>query len=295
MMKLLLCSALLLPLYISAETALVIYVQPGGGFKMLTEGGNTGGAGIVQFQQAAEKPLAIQLLPDGTAQCENGMLSVASFSLSFRHAISSEKLLCGASWHLESVSRQRWINLQPEISFKGERRALMQLASATRLQIGHLRAHTVGNSASTSPIYLDLSAIDSDASVLSARFDKPALGFGEVGDTRDALASARLRITKTALATSNALPYRLGFESTQQSNNQWQLRTPSGEESMPYHIIIAGKSIVPSDRIYGQLPAGEVTSEEIEIQFRLEGKQTRGMAAGTRLTDRLTAVITPEG
>lgn len=295
MIKLLLCSVLLLPLLVSAETALVIYAQPGGGFKMRTEGGNHGGAGMLQFQQAAGKPLAIQLIPDASAQCENGALSVASFVLSFRYVASTEKLFCGKSAHLESVSRQRWVSLQPEISFKGNKRTLIKLASATRLQIGHLIAQATGEAVITSPLYLDLSAIQSDASVLSARFDKPTLGFGEVGDTRDALASARLRITKTALATSNALPYKLNFESTQQSDNQWQLRAPSGEESMPYHIIIAGKRIAPSDKLYGQLPAGEVTSEEIEIQFRLEGKQIRGMAAGTRLTDRLTAVITPEG
>jgi len=295
MIKLLLCSVLLLPLVVRAETALVIYAQPGGGFKILTEGGNTGGAGMLQFQQAAGKPLAIQLIPDASAQCENGALRVASLVLSFRYVASTEKLFCGESAHLENVSRQRWVSLQPEISFKGDKRALLQLASATRLQIGHLIAQTTGEAVITSPIYLELSAIQSDASVLSARFDKPALGFGEVGDTRYALASARLRITKTALATSNALPYKLNFESTQQSDNQWQLRAPSGEERMPYHIIIAGKRITPSDKLYGQLPAGEVTSEEIEIQFRLEGKQSRGMAAGTRLTDRLTAVITPEG
>lgn len=286
---------LLAPLAVLANGAIVIQPQLNGSLRLFNEGQHSGGSsGSLSLLQPANKAVILQLLPTGDGSCENNELIAGSLTLSIHSSSPGTQLRCGQPLQLAASPQDRRIHFQATASSRARRSALMRQAISPRVQLGSFSFSVEGENSILIPLYLDLRVLQETASTISASFDKSALIFGEVGPFKDTKSSVRLRLTKTDMANAEPLSYKLSFESIQQQHNEWRLRSTPGEDFVPYKITVADVTIAPDGIYRGILPAGEVSSAQLEVQFILLGKEIRGIPAGTRLHDTLTAIITPE-
>lgn len=285
---------ILLPAAALADGALVIQPQASGGLRLLSEGG-AGGANALSVMQPAGKTLTLQLLPVAAGQCDGGNLTIASLRLSLLQADNQQRLNCGETLRLRAEAQSRQVGVQiKSASLQPDLSGLMPSDYGLRPQIGSVRFNVEGEEIALWPLFLDLSVLQQEMPVLTAAFDRPALQFGLVGEQHDAAAAVRLRISKTRLAGGEILPYRLSFESAQLQDGRYRLRSSRGERFIPYAISVGGQEIAPGGAWHGRIPAGIATSDIVNINFTLPGSAIRGMEAGSRLLDTLTAVITPE-
>ncbi|MFI8416068.1 hypothetical protein ACQKDS_06335 [Serratia sp. NPDC078593] len=286
---------LLLPSLALADGALVLQPQPDGSLRTLTEGtASAGGNDVLTFTQQAGKSLTIQTLSTGLGRCVDGALSLASLRLTFTLIQEGHRLPCGETVLLEAPEQSRRIAIKVENNATTRSAdGWSNLGSQTRQQIGSVSFNLADGDNDVYPLYLDLSVLQTQAPTLTAAFDKQDIRLGMVGELNDVNATTQLRISKTRQAGESVLPYSLTFESAQQQDNQYRLRVSSNEIYLPYHIRVGGKDLVPGSAYHGQIPAGEATSDVLDVQFALQGKTTRGLAAGARLLDTVTAVITP--
>ena len=88
--------------------------------------------------------------------------------------------------------------------------------------------------------------------------------------------------------------YRVAFESSQLRDNRYRLLSSVDQQFIPYQIYVSGVEVTPSQPYVSELPDGIATSQLLNVKFSLPGKSVRGMAAGSRLLDTVTAVVTPE-
>jgi len=286
---------LLAPLAVLAQGAIIVQPQPNGSLRLFSEGQHGDGrSGSLSLLQPANKAVILLLQPVGDGRCENNELIAASLALSIHSSSPGTQLRCGQPLQLAASSQERWIHLHASAFSRAHGSTLMRQALPPRLQLGSFSFSVEGESSILTPLYLDLHVLQNTASTVSASFDKSALIFGDVGPFQDAKSSVRLRLTKTDIANSEPLSYKLTFESSQQQHNQWRLRSTPGENFVPYKIAIADVAIAPDGIYRGILPAGEMSSAQLEVQFSLMGKEIRGIPAGTRLHDTLTAIVTPE-
>ncbi len=286
---------LLAPLAALANGAIVVQPQPNGSLRLFSEGQHSGGrSGSLSLLQPANKTVILQLQPAGDGRCENNELVAASLALSIHSSSPDTPLRCGQPLQLAASPRDRWIHFHANAFSRVRGSALMRQGLSPRVQLGSFSFSVEGENSILTPLYLDLHVLQKTASTVSASFDKSALIFGEVGPFKDTKSSVRLRLTKTDMANAEPLSYKLSFESIQQQHNEWRLRSTPGEDFVPYKITVADVTIAPDGIYRGILPAGEVSSAQLEVQFILLGKEIRGIPAGTRLHDTLTAIITPE-
>ncbi|MGB9096047.1 hypothetical protein [Erwinia sp.] len=289
----LLWGLLLIPALVSADGSLVIHPQPNGTLRLIVEGGSGGAGRLIQRQPAGEA-ITLHILPTGPARCENGNLAVPPLTLILQVQQDDQRLICGQPIRLEAVHQDRLLLVLASASLKGPPSALLQQAGSPVTQIGRV-SFTVGNRPPVLfSVSLDLNELQQQSAKVSATFDSPTVSLGLIGDRQNNNSNARLRVTKTALAPSAALNYKLSFESSQQRDNQWNLRAQTTERLVPYQIHIGKETLVPGSEYQRTLPAGKTTSDVIMLEFSLAGKQTWGLPAGTRLLDTLTAVITPD-
>lgn len=290
----LLSGLLLIPVLAIADGSMVIRPKPNGTLQVTAEGGSgVEAARLTQLQPAGES-VTLYISPSGPARCENGNIVVSPLTIQLQLQPDETRLICGQPVRFEAPLQERRLHVQTMASLTGSTAALLQQALPTRTQIGRVSFTIDNHSPTLFPLFLDLSDLQQQAPTVSAAFDKPTLLFGLVGEHQNASSNASLRITKTAMASNEALGYMLSFESNQQRNNQWQLRTQSDGNLVPYSLRIDGKMMAPGNQHYGILPQGRITSDLIILEFSLCGKHTRGLPAGTRLLDTLTAVISPE-
>jgi len=275
--------------------AWVIQPQPNGALRMLHEGiSDASGTDTLTMRQPANKSLTLLVSPAGGGRCEGGDLVLGSFRFPLKLFMQERPIVCGDLVPFSAQPNEKRVGVRMvDRSVDGER-SFGEFGAFPRIQIGNVSFNVEGDADSENyPIYLDLTALQTEAVTIEASFDKPALSMGLVGELNNASANARLKIAKTRQSGDEALPYILTFESTQQRDNHYQLRASTGGMSIPYRISIDGKEIEPGFQYRGTLPSGKATVDWVDIQFALSGKSTRGLAAGTRLIDTLTAVITP--
>lgn len=285
----------LLPALAQADGALVLQPQPDGTLMTFTEGSAGAGAkDVLSFTQTAGKALAVQIMPAGAGRCADGVLSLDPLRLTFSFAKDGRRLSCGEPVQLAAAEQPQRVAVRVEnnatargVDWWGN------LGDGMRQPLGSVSFSLEGGDADTYPLYLDLSVLRTQAATVTAAFSKPEMRLGMVGELNNVNASTQLRISKTRQADEAALPYALTFESAQQQDNQYRLRASSGEAYIPYQISVGGKEVAPDSAYHGQIPAGEATSDVLDVQFSLQGRATRGLAAGVRLLDTVTAVITP--
>ncbi|NLS56124.1 hypothetical protein [Hafnia alvei] len=288
-------AALLLQASSVMAGAWVIQPQPNGAIRMLHEGiGDASGADTLTVRQPAHKSLTLLVSPAGGGRCEGGDLVLGTLHFPLQLFMQERPVVCGDLVQFSAQPNETRVGVRAvNRSVKGER-SFSEFGAFPRVQVGNISFNVEGDSDGENyPIYLDLTALHTEAVTIQASFDKPALSMGLVGELNDATANARLKIAKTSQSGDEALPYILTFESTQQRDNHYQLRASKGAMSIPYRISIDGKEIAPGFQYRGTIPSGTATVDWVDIQFALSGKSTRGLAAGTRLIDTLTAVITP--
>ncbi|POD97213.1 hypothetical protein BV924_00135 [Pectobacterium odoriferum] len=286
----------LLPSLALADGALVMQPQPDGSLIMLTEGtASTGEKGVFTFMQKAGKSLTVQAMPSGGGHCAGSALALESLQLTFAFAQEGSRLSCGESVLLDGPEQPR------RVSVRVENNAAMRsvdwwgkIGDGLRQQIGSVSFRSEGEGTDVYSLYLDLSVLKAQSPTLTASFEKPDIRLGMVGDIHDVNAVTKLRISKTRQAENSVIPYALTFESSQKKDYQYRLRTSSNGEFIPYRISVGGKEVGPSSAYHGQIPAGEMTSDVLNVQFSLLGRDTRGIDAGERLLDTVTAVITPK-
>ncbi|PNS11852.1 hypothetical protein COO59_10205 [Mixta theicola] len=292
-MRHLLIALILLSPAALAGGALVIQPQASGSLRILTEG-LTGGADTLTFIQPPEKALTLQILPSAVGRCDGGDLAVESLRLSLL-LDNHQRLACGEPVLFSAGTQSRQISVQLKSeSQPQDYSALMRQGYGLRTQVGSVSFHPAGEGSTLYPLILDLSVLQEEVPILTAAFDSPTLQFGLVGVQSDTTAAVRLRIGKTRQAGDEVLPYTLSFESAQQQDSRYRLRSSLREQFIPYSISVGGREITPGSAWHGRIPAGIATSDVLNIEFTLVGRVTQGMAAGTRLLDTLTAVITPE-
>lgn len=285
---------MLLPSVALSSGALVIQPQVSGSLRIFSEG-LTGSADRLTIIQPAGKALTLQILPSAAGQCDGDVLAAASLRLALLQADNQQRLPCGEPLRFSAESQSRQIGVQiKSASFQPDFSALTRRDDGPRMQIGSVSFHIDGEEGALYPLYLDLSVLQQEMPLLTAAFDKSSLQFGLVGDQQDANAAIRLRISKTPQAGADILPYRLSFESTLQQEGRYRLRTSRQQQLIPYSIRVGGQEIAPGGAWRGHVPAGIATSDVVNIEFALSGRVTRGLEAGERLLDTLTAVITPE-
>ncbi|MGQ8774459.1 hypothetical protein ACUTQ5_08525 [Serratia sp. NA_112.1] len=258
---------------------------------------------LAQRQQIGET-MTLQVIPSGMGRCENGMLSgsgpLASVKiplLPMSHGVvqSQQKITCGESLFFDAPAAAQWVGMKavPDINSLVSGNIPAALLGQ-RVLLGSINFISSGNNVTTHSVYLDLATLGSGIATLKASFSKPTLSFGEVGDLSDAQGDAKLTISKTRDAGDMAIPYLLTFESSQQREGNFQLKSTLEDRYVTYQIKIGDKSMTPGDNYSGTVPTGSVTSDTVNIHFTLVAKQLNGLKAGTRLTDTLTAVITPD-
>lgn len=275
--------------------AWVIQPQPNGAIHMLHEGVRDASAtDMLTVRQPANKALTLQVSPAGGGRCEGGDLMLGTLRFPLQLFMDERQVACGDLLTFPPQAGESRVGVRAvNRTFKKDR-SFTSLSSFPRVQLGNVNFNVEQGAGSESyPIYLDLTALQTESATIEASFDKPALSLGLVGELNDATANARLKVAKTLQSSDEALPYILTFESTQQQDNHYQLRSSIGAVSIPYQISIAGREIEPGSQYRGTLPSGAATVDWVDIKFFLNGKATRGLAAGTRLIDTLTAVITP--
>ncbi|MFM7945498.1 hypothetical protein [Hafnia paralvei] len=273
----------------------VIQAQPNGSIRMLHEGiSEASGTDTLTVRQPADKSLTLQVSPAGSGRCEGGDLMLGALRFPLKFFIDERQVVCGDLVTFAPPASEKRVGVRAvNRTFKRERSFTLP-SSFPRVQIGNVNFNIEDGGGSESyPIYLDLTALQTESATIEATFDKPALSLGLVGELNDATATARLKVAKTLQSGDEPLPYSVTFESTQQKDSHYQLRSSVGANLIPYQISIAGREIEPGFQYRGTLPSGTATVDWVDIKFSLSGKATRGLAAGTRLIDTLTAVITP--
>lgn len=257
---------------------------------------------LVQHQ-APGSPLFVQVMATGSGRCENGVLkgsgALESIQIPFVQIINgvaqaSRHVSCGEMVVFDASSQTQLSGI------KAITNAVKQIDSripaalqGVRVQIGTVNFFGAEGLSASSNIYLDMTGVQSDVATLDAKFASPAVSFGEVNNTGETKSSVRLDVTKTRDAGAEAIPYNLTFESTQVRDNSFQLKTLNGESYVPYKIKMGDVTIVPGAIYARTIASGTLTSDSIMLDFYLQGKSIKGLYAGMRLTDTLTAVITP--
>ncbi|MFD1800824.1 hypothetical protein ACFSFZ_01225 [Mixta tenebrionis] len=292
-------STLLLPLGALAEGAIMIQPKLNGEIHIFSEGA-TGGGGqdVMAFTQKAGKSLTVNVIPSGPASCKDGNIVLpSSLRLPMTLVESNHKLRCGEPLFFDSDASQRLLRVKVEANYQQQNsRALFaQQEYSGRVQIGSVSFNTEAGESEQFPIYLDATLLAaSTAPVLKVAFNKSAASFGQVSEMQDYSITRELRITKKTQASEESFPYTVKFESSQIQNGHYNLRPSTGDNLVPYQILVEGKEVLPEGDYQGQLPSGKKTSQTLNIEFKLAGHNFRGMAAKTRLLDTITAVITPE-
>ncbi|EMF04257.1 hypothetical protein [Serratia marcescens] len=283
-----------------------VFRPTGSGALRILQQGSTADLGpdmLAQRQQVGET-LTVQVAPSGMGRCENGVLSgsgplasvkIPLLPMSHGGVESGQKITCGESLLFDAPATAQWVGVKavPESStlVRGNMPATLL---GQRVLLGNINFISSYNKATTRSVYLDLTTLGSGIATLKASFDKTALSFGEIGNLNDAAGDAKLTISKTPDAGDMAIPFLLTFESSQQRDGNFQLKSTREDRYVIYQIKIGDKSMTPGDNYAGTVPTGSATSNTINIHFTLAAKQVNGLKAGTRLTDTLTAVITPD-
>lgn len=287
---------ILLPVVAQASGTLMIQPQPDSSVRFMPQGPTgSGGEDVLSFQQPASGRMTVTVSPSGISRCESGDIMLENLRVSFTNLLDNSKVLCGMPVTFEASGRNRDVPLKVAAS-PLSRPAPMAPGNLKQalLAAGSVSAVAEGGESQQYPLYLDLSVMQQPMEALTASFSRPALYLGSVGEMNDAIADVQLRISKNGQASDEAIGYTLSFESTQQLNNQYRMRSPASERMVPYQILIGGREVLPDSARRGTIPAGIGTSDVVDIQFKLSGKQTRGMMAGVSLQDTVTAVITPD-
>lgn len=283
-----------------------VFRPAGSGTLRILQQGSTADLGpdmLAQRQQIGET-LTVQVVPGGMGRCENGILSgsgsLASVKiplLPMSHGVvqSGQKITCGESLPFDAPTTAQWVGMKatPESSTLVSGNIPATLLGQ-RVLLGNINFISSDHKVTNHSVYLDLTTLGSGIATLKATFAKPALSFGEVGNLNDAQGDAKLTISKTRDAGDTAIPYLLTFESSQQRDGNFQLKSTLEDRYVTYQIKIGDKNMAPGDNYSGTVPTGSATSDIVNIHFTLAAQQVNGLKAGTRLTDTLTAVITPD-
>ncbi|MRT58067.1 hypothetical protein GJV11_18300 [Enterobacteriaceae bacterium RIT693] len=285
-----------LPLLAQADGTLMIQPQPDKSIRFMAQGATgSGGDDVLGFLQPASGTLTLSLSPSGISQCENGDIVLDNLRVSFTNMLDNSRVLCGMPVTFRGQSNGRELPLKVTATPLNRGTLARGVTQAqTMLPAGSVSAVAEGGGSQQYPLYLDLSAVQQQLEILTASFSRPSLYLGAVGDINDAAADVQLRVKKTAQAGSEAIGYSLSFESSQQHNNKYRMRAAGQDRMVPYQILVAGREILPDGVLRGTVPAGMGNGDVVNIQFKLSGKQTRGMAAGVSLQDTVTAVIAPD-
>ncbi|VYU44458.1 hypothetical protein [Metakosakonia massiliensis] len=288
--------AALLPLLAQAEGRLTVQPQGNNSVRIFSQGETgSGGSDTLGIVQAANRATTLSVSPSGVSQCAGGDIVLEGLRVSVTNMLDNSKLECGASLFVGADSQKREIPLKVSATLTPRKTSRSLTATMPgNLPIGSVSVMEDGGESQQYPLYLDLSLLQDQMEVLTASFSKPALHLGSVGDNHDVSGTVTLRVSKTLEAGNEAMPWTLSLESSQAHNNQYRMRASTQDRMVPYHILISDHEILPNGVWQGRVPAGSGTSQAVDIQFKLEGKQTRGMAAGISLMDTVTAVITPE-
>lgn len=288
--------ALLLPGLVSAEEALFVQPQVNGDLHFYSQGDSAGGTNdIISSPYNADRPLSLLLSPVGNGRCESDYLTVEPLKLSMHLLDENTSLVCGVPMAIDSPSKEGRLRVQVHnASSFHDFSPLMREQGGLRQQIGNVQISQQGGERHIIPLYLDLTLLQQQVITLTAAFDKPALQFGLVGPDHDATATATLRVGKTLQAGKEAVLYRVAFESSQLRDNRYRLLSSVDQQFIPYQIYVSGVEVTPSQPYVSELPDGIATSQLLNVKFSLPGKSVRGMAAGSRLLDTVTAVVTPE-
>ncbi|MEW5558777.1 hypothetical protein AB1287_00680 [Enterobacter asburiae] len=274
-----------------------------GRLQMTQQGGAEQGPDALVRHQAENETLTLQVTPAGMGRCENGVLSgsgpLAAVHIPLVPVIRSIaqpglSARCGESLRFDAPAQSQLVGVKATPDTGRIATASIPAALAgQRVLLGYVNFIETNGGMASNAVYLDLTALSGGVPAVKATFDRPALRFGEVNVLRNNLYAARLTINKTPEAGDAALPYELTFESRQQRENSFQLKDAQGEISVPYQIKIGSHVMTPGAVYSGIIPAGSATASVVGLNFSLSGKDISGLAAGTRLTDTLTAVITP--
>ncbi|HCQ0744403.1 TPA: hypothetical protein OGT20_000366 [Escherichia coli] len=287
--------ALLLPGIVFASGEVIIQPQSKGEVHFLARGLSSGGDNIISAAYSAGRPLSVLFSPTGNGHCEGDFLAVDHLRLSVQQAGENTSYTCGVPVTIESPSKDGILRLQLTNSTSVQDfSSLMRTDGGLRQQIGNLQITQQGNESFIVPIYLDLTILQNQVVTIAASFEKPTLQLGLVGPEHDASETVGLRVSKTLQAGEEAMLYRVTFESSQLKDNRFHLLSSVDHQFIPYQIYISGVEVTPSQPYVSELPQGKATSELLDVRFNLSGRAVRGMAAGSRLLDTVTAVVTPE-
>lgn len=286
----------LLPLLAQAGGMMTLQPQLSGSVRIVAQGGTgSGGDDVLGFQQQANRAITLNVTTSGMSRCEYGDIIVDGLRLTVTNMLDNSKVKCGVPQIVAAEDKNREIPLKVSaVVTAGNMPASLSVNTPTSLPIGSVSGISDGGESQQYPLYIDLSILKENMEILTASFTRPELHLGDVGDIHDASGSVQLRVGKRVPAGHDAIAYSLSFESSQQLNNQYRMRAGAQDRMVPYHILIGGRNILPGDIWRGVVPMGTGSSDVVDIQFRLAGKQTRGMASGISLQDTLTAVITPD-
>ncbi|OON42180.1 hypothetical protein BTJ39_03255 [Izhakiella australiensis] len=286
----------LLPLVAQASGTLMIQPQPDSSIRFMAQGPTgSGSEDVLGFQQPASGRMTVTVSPSGMSRCESGDIVLDNLRFSFTNLLDNSKVLCGMPVTFDAPGKDREVPLKVAVSqFSHPVVAGIGSQKQALLPAGSVSAVAEGGRGQQYPLYLDLSVVQQPIEVLAATFSRPSLYLGSVGEMNDAAADVQLRVSKNAQASNEAIGYTLSFESTQQLNNQYRMRASATERMVPYQILAGGREVLPDSARRGTVPAGVGTADVVDIQFKLSGKQTRGLAAGVSLQDTVTAVITPD-
>jgi hypothetical protein len=289
-------AALLLPFTVLAQGEIVIQPSANGNISLYSAGASSGTpSGMVSIEQPLGKEMVLQLISTSPGTCENGDIVLDSIHIPVSQLLNNRRLMCGEITTLSAPSQTQQVVLKVEkTQLRQQADSLARNPYGNRVLVARINSQVQGGMLQSTPVYVDFTLLQATLPSLSATFDTASLDFGPVGEMRDAIASTRLRVTKTLHAGESVLPYEVSFESNQRKENQYRLRASIGESLIPYGIFIDGTELTPGDPYHSKVPAGVATSDVLNIEFHLPGKVTRGMAAGARLLDTVTAVITPE-
>jgi hypothetical protein len=286
----------LFPVVAQAEGMMTLQPDLNGNVRIIAQGGTgSRGGDVLGFQQQANQSLTLNFNASGMSHCEYGDLIIEGLRISVTNMLDNNKVKCGWPQTVEEEGKNREIPLKVSTVLAANKMPPgLSLNTPALLPIGSVIGVHSGGRSQQYPLYIDLSILQQNMEILTASFSRPELHLGEVGDIHDASGSIQLRVSKSAQAGSDAITYSLSFESSQQMNNQYRMRATAQDHMVPYQILIGGRNILPGDIWRGMVPVGAGSSDVVDIQFRLAGKQTRGLAAGISLQDTVTAVITPD-
>jgi hypothetical protein len=304
-MRPLLCGVVLLSYSaFSGAADLVFRVQPGQTVQIIQEGGNAQwGSGVLARRAEAGTRLMVRLQAAGKGECRNGILGGSSELEAIKIpmlAVSTDDrrgktLVCGDT--LESASGFLGVKVQ-EHAARVTPEQIPAASSALlnqRILLGNLSFYSEDKLLGVDSLYVDLSSILSDQPTLMASFTRrTALVLGGVGPFNDASTETQLTVAKTQRATMEALAYTLQFESSHKHSDRFLLKSSLEDKYVPYQVAVAGRAIGPADIYRGVIPSGLQATDVLTIKVSVAGKDTHGVIAGSRLSDTLTAVVTPE-